>query len=184
MKKFITIVLQTLALMSVLALTSCASLGDKTVNITQQQVQAKLQEQLSLPLTVLKIFDVNLTNPQVTFDGKTERMTTTLDTKVTNPLSKKPITGKTAISGRLKFDPATNAVMLTESKIDKLDLQGLGGQYSELLSVLGAKLGSELLDNIPLYTLKPDDLKSGNTYYTPKLLKVTDGNLQVTLTPK
>ena len=177
------ILIQALVCFSLVVLTGCATFGDKTVNITQQQVQAKLQEQLSLPLTVLKIFDVNLSNPQVTFDGKTERMTTTLDTKISNPLSKALITGKTAISGRLKFDPATNAVMLTESKVDKLDLQGLGGKYSELLSVLGAKLGSELLDNIPLYTLKPEELKSGNTYYTPKLLKVTDGALQVTLTP-
>ncbi len=180
MKKFTVI----LVAISVLNLVGCASLGDRTVNITQQQVQAKLQERLNLSLTVLKIFDVNLTNPLVSFDGNTERMITTMDTKITNPLSKSLITGTTKISGKLKFDPSTNAVMLTESKIDQLNLNGLGGKYSELLSVLGAELGGELLNNFTLYTLKPDDLKSGNTFYTPKLLKVTDGNLQVTLTPQ
>lgn len=175
---------QNLVAIGVLFIAGCASFGDRTVNITQQQVQAKLQEQLKLPLTVLKIFDVNLTNPQVTFDGKTERMTTTLDTIISNPLSKTAITGQAAISGRLTFDPVTNAVMLTDSKVERLNLDGLGGKYSELLSVLGARLGSELLNNIPLYTLKPDELRLGSTYFTPKSLKMTDGNLQVTLTSK
>ena len=41
-------------------------MGDRTVNITGEQIAQKLNEKLALPISLLKVFDVNLSNSQVT----------------------------------------------------------------------------------------------------------------------
>ena len=63
-----------------LAFSGCAVMGDRTVNVTESQIQQKLNERLAIPIQLLKIFDVQLSNSLVKFDQKTGRMTTTLDT--------------------------------------------------------------------------------------------------------
>lgn len=166
-------------------LAACAS-GPRTVSISESELQQQFSEQLSLPISLLKIFDINLTNPVIKLDGGAERLNAQIDTQVINPLSGTPLIGKINISGKLYFDISRNAVMLTESRIETLDLTDKvhGNKYSELFSVLAAKIGSELLNNIPLYTLKPEDLKVGNTYYTPRDFKIVGRDLRITLQPQ
>jgi len=45
-------------------------------------------------------------------------------------------------------------------------------------------VGSQLLNGLNLYTVKPDSLKVGATQYYPKEMKVTDRGLEVTLSPQ
>lgn len=163
-------------------LTACAS-QPRTVNISEGELQQHFSEQLSLPISLLKIFDINLSNPVIKLDEGTERLNAQLDTQVINPLSGAPLMGKINISGKLYFDASRNAVMLTESRIETIDItdKAHGNKYSELFSVLAAKIGSELLNNIPLYTLKPEDLKVGNSYYTPRDFKIVGHDLKITL---
>ena len=45
-----------------LSLVGCAGLGDRTVNVTEADVQNMLNKKLAVPIELLKIFDVNLSN--------------------------------------------------------------------------------------------------------------------------
>lgn len=166
-----------------LSLAGCASLGDRTVNVTEAQLQQKINERLAIPISLLKIFNVSLSNSQVKFDGRTGRMHTTLDTSLTNLLSEKVVAGKLDISGKLRFDMATSAIVLDEPKVESINLDGLGGKYGELVNLMAQKLGGEMLNGLALYTIKPESLKIGSTQYTPKEMLITDMGLQVTLTP-
>jgi len=40
-----------------------------------------------------------------------------------------------------------------------------------------------MLNGLPLYTVKPEDLKVGSTQYNPKDMQITDKGLQITLSP-
>ncbi|MDE0926822.1 MAG: hypothetical protein OR997_07140 [Methylophilaceae bacterium] len=63
-----------------LVVVGCASiLGDHTVNVTGAEIQQKLNEKLAIPISLLKVFDVNLSNYLVTFDQATEHMLTVMD---------------------------------------------------------------------------------------------------------
>jgi hypothetical protein len=161
----------------------CAMLSDRTVNISEAQLQKKLNERLAIPISLLKIFDVSLSNSTVKFDSKTGRMMTSLDTCLTSILSNKVLAGKLDISGKLRFDTATNSVVLDDPKVESLNLDGLGSQYGEFLNVIAKKLGGEMLNGLPLYTVKPEDLKVGSTQYNPKDMQITDKGLQITLSP-
>lgn len=170
-------------LLFALLVNGCAMMGDRTVNISEAQLQKKLNERLAIPISLLKIFDVNLSNSTVKFDSKTGRMVTSLDTSLTSILSDKVLAGKLDISGKLRFDVATNSIVLDDPKVESLNLDGLGSKYGEFFNLIAQKLGGEMLNGLPLYTVKPEDLTVGSTLYNPKDMQITDKGLQITLSP-
>lgn len=169
----------------VLVLSGCATMmGDRTVNVTGDQIAQKLNEKLALPISLLKVFDVNLSNSLVTFDKTTGRMITTMDTKLSSQLLDKSLAGKLGISGKLRFDAATSAVVLDEPKIEDVNFEGADSKFNEVFNAMAKTVGGEMLNGLTLYTVKPEDLTFGGTTYTPKDMLVTDSGLQLTLTPK
>jgi hypothetical protein len=165
-------------------LTSCAVIGDRTVQITEAQIQEKLNEKLSVPFSLLKIFDVNLSNASVKFDAQTGRMQTSFDTNLASPFLKETLAGKLAISGKLRFDAASQSVVLDAPKVENVEIQGLAGKESEFVSAFAKNVGEKMLEGMVLYKVKPEDLKFGGTNYSPKNMVVTDKGLQLTLTPQ
>ncbi len=157
--------------------------GERTMNVTGDQIAQKLNEKLARPISLLKVFNVNLSNSVVTFDKTTGRMTTTMDTKLSSELFDQSLAGKLGISGKFRFDAATNTVVLNEPKIENFNLDGASGKYNDLLNAMAKTVGSEMLDGLTLYTVKPEDLKFGGTTYVPKNMLVMDNGLQLTLTP-
>lgn len=167
----------------VLLFNGCATMSDRTVSITEAQVQQKINERLAIPISLLKIFDVNLSNSLVKFDSKTGSMQTTLDTNLSSQLSNKVITGKLGISGKLRFDPVTNSIVLDEPKVENLNLDGLDSKHGDIFNLIAQTLGGEMLNGLTLYTIKPEDLKIGSTQYNPKEMLITDEGLQMTFSP-
>lgn len=162
-------------------LAGCAALATRTVSVSETELQTKIAKNLNVPITLLKIFNVSLINPIVKLDEKTGRLNTTIDANITNPLSKTSITGKFSISGMPRFDKATNTLMLSNSKIENFNVNGTNKEFGQLVNAFTESFSDDLLNEIPLYTVKPDDLKVGNTSYSPTELKVIGNHLVVTL---
>ena len=171
-------------LLILLSLSGCAVLGDRTVNVSEVEVQDMLNKKLAVPIQLLKIFDVSLSNSVVKFDKQTGRMQTTLDTVLDSQLFGKSITGKLGISGKLRFDAASQSIVLDEPAVDQFNLDGAGGKYNEILNSLAKTVGGQMLNGMALYTVKPEDLKFGGATYAPKDMQVTDQGLQITLSPQ
>lgn len=165
-------------------LTACAGMGTKTFHVTEAQIQEKLNQKLALPLSLLKIFNVSLSNALVKFDQTTGRMHTTLDTKLSSQLFNEAYQGTLGLSGKVRFDAATSAVVLDEPAIETFNLNGMEDANNELLQALAKKLGGQLLNGLTLYTVKPEDLVLGGRQYQPKDLQVTPQGLQITLVPQ
>lgn len=171
-------------ILMIVILSSCSSMGTHTVSISERDLQKKIAEQFSLPISVLKVFDINLTNPVIHLDGEHERLYAELDSSIDSPLSGRPLHGKIGISGQLKFDKDSNQIILSESRLENLKFDGMNEEYNNLINAIGRKMGGILLNNIPLYTLSDNDLRFGSTYYVPKDFKVTGNNLVIRLEPK
>ncbi|HAF00502.1 MAG TPA: DUF1439 domain-containing protein [Methylophilaceae bacterium] len=159
-------------------------MGNRTVNISESQIQKKLNEHLSVPIALLKVFDVQLSNALVKFDKSTGRMHSTLDTNLTSKLFDEALTGKIDISGKLRFDAATSSIVLDDAQIENFNLNGLDNKHAELINALAKTLGSQMLTGLTLYTVKPEDLTIGSTHYNPKDMQITDNGLQITLSPQ
>jgi hypothetical protein len=172
------------AIFSLLMLAGCASiLGNRTVNVTETEIQQMLNEKLAVPIALLKVFDVNLSNALVSFDQTTGRMHSTMDARLSSALFDENMTGKLGISGKLRFDAATSTIVLDEPTIEQMNLNGASEKDNELLKALATVVGGELLNGLALYKVKPEDLSVAGTQYTPKEMIVTDRGLQIMLSP-
>lgn len=182
-KRFVMKTLFSVLLM--LMLVSCATLmGDRTVNVTGDQIAEKLNEKLAVPISLMKIFDINLSNALVTFDQKSGRMQTVMDTKLSSQLFDESVAGHIGISGKLRFDAVKQAVVLDAPKIDNLTFDETDSKFNQVLNALAAEVGGELLNGLTLYKVKPEDLQFAGTQYSPKDMIVTDQGLQLTLSPQ
>lgn len=174
-----------LSVFVVLVLVGCATImGDHTVNVTSAQIQEKLNEKLSVPFSLLKVFDVRLSNALVTFDEATGRMHTIMDADLSSALLKQTSSGKLGLSGKLRFDAASSSIVLDEPKIEQINLGQASQEYNEILNALAKAVGKEMLIGLTLYKVKPDDLEVGGTQYVPKDMVVTDRGLQIKLSPQ
>ncbi len=166
-----------------LVLTACASLGDRTVNVTEADIQNMLNKKLEVPIQLLKIFDVSLSNSVVKFDQQTGRMQTTMDTVLASKLLGESLVGKMGISGKLRFDAATQSIVLDEPQIEHFNIANASDKYNELLNAMAKTIGGQMLNGLTLYKVKDEDLKFGGATYTPKDMQVTGNGLQITLSP-
>jgi len=164
-----------------LTLSACAS-GPRTFSISESELQSRLARELSVPVKLLRIFDVSLSNPVIRLDDGSERLHAALDTRISSPLSTETLDGKLDISGKLRFDAQTSSIMLSESRIEGFNFNGmqLDGKYTGLLNTLA----EDWLQDIPLYRLKPDDLKIGFKRYAPGDFKIIGRDLRITLLPQ
>ncbi|MBC7787201.1 MAG: DUF1439 domain-containing protein [Methylophilaceae bacterium] len=168
-------------MLTISLLSGCAALTTRTVSVSESDIQNKIAKTLNMPITLHNIFNVNLSNPVLKLDERTGRLNTTIDANITNSLDKTLITGKLSVSGMPRFDNATNTLMLSNTKIENFNVDGINTEFSKLVNAFTESFGDELLNEIPLYTLKSADLKVGNTIYTPTEFKVIGNRLQVTL---
>lgn len=166
-----------------MSLFGCAGLGERTVNVTEADVQEMLNKKLLVPIELLKIFNVNLSHSIVRFDQATGRMQATFDTAVSSQIVGESLSGKLGVSGKLRFDEATQSVVLDEPSIDQFNLDGAGKKYNEILNSLAKAVGGQMLNGIALYTVNSEDLKFGGTAYIPKDMRVMDKGLQIRLIP-
>lgn len=176
---------KTLLVFVVSMLFGCTTMmGDRTVNVTEAEIQQTLDERLAIPISLLKVFDVNLSHSLVTFDTETGRMHTTMDTNLSSALFNENVAGKLSISGKLHFDATTSSIVLVEPKVEAFNLDGANDKHNDLLNALAKPIGGQLLNGLVLYKVKPEDLTVGNTQYSPKSMVVTEQGLQLTLSPQ
>ncbi len=166
-----------------LVLTACTTLGDRTVSVSEADIQNMLNKKLDVPIQLLKIFDVSLSNSVVKFDQQTGRMQTTLDTTLDSVLFKESLTGKLGISGKLRFDAAMQSIVLDEPQIEQFNIAGADSKQNEMMNALAKVIAGPLLNGLTLYKVKEEDLKFGGTSYAPKDMRVTGNGLQITLSP-
>lgn len=172
------------AVLAVLLLNQCTTMGERTVRINTAQLQQKLNNKVVQPFTVLKVFQVQLSNAVVVPEAASGRLHTTMDTVISSPLLQQVLNGKLAVSGLLKFDAEHNAVILDQPVVEVLQLEGASGEVRDMANRLAKEVGSHWMNQLVLYQVKPDDLTYAGTHYQPTDLKVTDDGVQITLNPQ
>ncbi len=173
--------------LSILILSACATItgGDQRVLISQQMVEEKISERLSAPISLLKIFNIQLSNPKVAFDETQNRMRVSLDSDLTSLFMKgEHVKGLAELSGGLEYDPARQAVVLQSPKIEKIGFGEMDGKQEDMLNAFANVISSELLNGFVLYKVDPAELNVNGTQYMPKALDMTQQGLQITLSPE
>ncbi len=171
-------------LLAVLLLASCATLnGPRDIEIPLSHLQQGLEKRFPVNQRVLEMFDIQLTHPQVSLQAEQNRITVTLDTSVGTPLTAQPWKGSLVLSGRLVLDTTRNAIVLNETRIDRLAADGMDETRQRLLGRIGNLVVDRIIQDVVLYSLKPEDLRYFGVQYAPLALRTTADALLITVAP-
>lgn len=173
-----------LALLAAFLLASCATLlGPRQVEIPLARLQEALENRFPFNNRYLELLDIRVTNPRVALQPDTNRILTSLDVAVAPPFLNRAFTGDLAISGRLQFAPARNALVLAEPRMETFNIQGLDPLYANQIRRIGSLLAEQMLESVPLYTFDPEQLRHAGTRYIPSAIDARQNGLVVTFEP-
>jgi hypothetical protein len=167
-----------------LLLTSCATLmGPRELEIPVERLQAALEGRFPFNNRYLELLDIRISNPRVSLLPQSNRILTSLDAAVAPPFMNRSWLGNLAISGQLRFDPARNALVLAEPRVETFDVQGLDPLYANQIRRVGSLLAEQMLKDVPLYTFRPDQLRYAGVNFNPSRITTRPGGLVVTFEP-
>lgn len=169
---------------SALLLASCATLlGPRNVEIPLAKLQQSLENRFPFNNRYLELLDISITNPRVTLQPDTNRILTSMDASIAPPFLQRSWKGSFAVSGNLKFDPSQNALVLGEPRVEQFAVDGLDPLYANQARKIGSLLAEQILQNAPLYTFQPDELRYGGTSFTLSKITTKPDGLVVTFEP-
>jgi hypothetical protein len=147
---------------------------------SQSQLQSALERKFPFNKRYMELFDIQLSNPKLTLDPARNRVNVQFDAALDNRLFfSQPLTGRFALDSGLRFDPATQSVVLQDPQVQQFDIAGLPPQYSRQLNAIGGILAEQLLQGYPLYTFRPDELKVAGSSVEPGTITVLNDGINV-----
>jgi hypothetical protein len=165
-------------------LASCATLmGPREMEIPLARLQEAVAGKFPFNNRYLELLDIYVTNPKVALQPDTNRIVTSMDTSISPPFFNRSWKGNLAVSGNLKFDPSRNSLVLADPRVEQFTVNGLDDAYSRQIRKVGSLLAEQLLQDTPLYTFKPEDLRYGGTYFTLSKITTKPNSLVVTFEP-
>lgn len=175
---------RTLIALAVFLLASCATLlGPRQVEVPLSTLQASLENRFPFNNRYLELFDIQVSSPRLTLQPGTNRVVTTLDASIAPFLVKKSWKGNLALSGILAIDPARNAVVLTDPRVEQLHFDGLDAAYAPQVTRIGSLLAMQLFKDMPLYTFHPHDFRYAGASFLPTKISTKASGLVVTFEP-
>ena len=169
-----------------LALAGCASLmGPRTIDISREQLLAKLSKQFPLRKTLAEIFEVEASAPRLQLQPDANRVAAEFDIKATDRLFGRHYQGTVGVSFGMRYEAQDRTIRLNQVTIDKLAIAGLSEAMQQQWTKLGGMLAQEKLQDYPIHQFKPEELREVDRRgYQVEDLRVTAAGLSVKLVPK
>lgn len=165
-------------------LSSCASMiGSHQIELPLARLQAGLDQRFPLNNRIMTLLDIELTHPQLTLLPDSERIALALDVSVAPPFVKRAWSGSVAMSGRLVFDAARNALVLGEIRVDRIAIDGVDEGRQRQFAKVASLAADTLIRNMPLHRFQPDDLRFAGVRFVPTHIGMTPNALLVSFEP-
>lgn len=167
-------------------LAACASLlGARTVEISRDELQARLARQFPTTRRLMKLLDVSAAAPRLTLWPDQDRISAVFDLNAKDLILGQDYQGNVGLSFGLRYEPRDTTIRLTRVKVEHIHIDGLPPAYQRLLTGLGAQLAESSLQDQAVHQFKPEDLRSANRLgYQVGEIRVTAQGLSVQLTPR
>ena len=151
---------------------------------SQQQVQEAVQRKFPYQRTISQVFQVQLANPVVGFLPDTNRVSIRLDAHLASPFLQEPVDGVFTLSSELAYDEASKSVVLKSPNVDSVNVSGAAQAYTQQINAAAALLATQLLNNYPIYTFKPDQLQFAGVNYEPGTITILTNGIRVQIVEK
>ena len=171
-----------------LPLAACQSVlpGPRHIEISETRLLQLMAQRFPLRQRHLGLLDVTLDQPRLRLMPQEDRIGTELNYRVATPLPGLPaMAGVMGLSYGLRFEASDRTLRLTQVRLERLGVDGLSAsQADQVRQLAGSLLAGELLQEMVVHQLKPEDLDAvGRRGYRPGALKVVPGGLRIVLEP-
>lgn len=171
-----------------LAISGCAGvnrlMGERTIEISQEQLLSKLAQQFPLRHQLLDVIDVTAQSPRLTLQPQANRVLADVDLTATDRLFGSTHQGSLWLSFGLRYEPRDQTIRLAQLTIDRVSLQGLPERYQRQLTQLGAWLAEGQLQDHVVHRLSTEDLRRANAYgLSVSAINITSHGLAIVLAP-
>ena len=176
---------RTLLMLALLCgLAACASLaGPRDVELPLSKLQSGIDRRFPLNNKVLELFEIQLTRPQLSMLADSGRVALALDALVTPPFTRQSWRGNLVLSGRLYIDTARGAVLMAEPMLERLTVEGVDEGRQQQFAKVANVLMTNVINDVPLYHFKPEDLTYGGVTFVPTRITTTSRGLTVSVEP-
>lgn len=174
-----------LAALAGLLLAACGSLGGpRTITLSEADLLRALARQLPLESRFLDLLDVQVGSARLKTLPEANRLSTEMDLTATERLSGRSFAGRIGADFGLRHDAAGQAIRLTDVRVRSLELDGLPAAWRPQLGRLGALVAEQLLEDLPVYRFKPEDLQRAAALgLRPGTVNVTPRGVEILLAP-
>lgn len=167
-----------------LVLSACAALvGPRDIELPLHKMQSAVERRFPLQNRALELFDVELTRPRITTLPDSGRIALALDAAVAPAFLGQSWRGSLVLSGRLYIDPARNAVMMADPGIDSFIVDGVDETRRRQLRTVANVLMQKIMADVPLYQLRPEELRYGGVQFVPTRIVTGARGLVVSVEP-
>lgn len=151
---------------------------------SQQQVQEAVQRKFPYHRSMQQIFEVSLANPVVTLQPDRNRVAVRLDVHLESPLAQEPVNGAFTMSSELAYDAQRRAVVLRSPSVDGVDMAGNAAAYAGQVNAVAALVATQLLNDYPVYTFRPEQLQFAGVNYEPGTITILTNGIRVQIVEK
>ena len=151
---------------------------DLTLTFTRNDLQKRVAEKFPLDQELLFLFTITYSNPVVKLEEGSDRIGIGLDASA-KLASSKLVKGRFEADWQVRYDPAVGALYFDDPKIQKFGVEGLSPEIQETVAKLAKPFLSDYLRRVPVYRLKPGDLRQDLARGVIKSVSVRQGRLVV-----
>ncbi|HEY8099256.1 MAG TPA: DUF1439 domain-containing protein [Burkholderiaceae bacterium] len=165
-------------------LASCANLiGPHEVDLPLTRLQQNLDRHFPINHRVLEVFDIQLSQPQLTILPDSGRVSLTMATALSSPLLRQSRSGSLAFSGNLFLDTVRNAVFIRDARVDRFVIDGIDEARQRQLAVAASIVTDQIMNSMPLYSFHPEELHYAGVQFMPTKITTMPNALAVTIEP-
>lgn len=146
--------LASLAVMT--ALSGCASMGPRSVTLSQAELQSLIERQFPRERRMLEVVDIALARPVVRLSPERNRITTELDLGAVERLSGRSMRGTFSVDHALRYEPSDATVRLANVKVNDLRLEVGGSVLQGQTARLSGLLAERMLDDFVIYKVNDE----------------------------
>jgi len=174
------------ATLLILLSSACAHLaGPQTLQVSQNELQSKLDQALPLERSVLEIFTLKVESPRLRMLPESQQLALSVHLKLHDKLLGHDKGGDLAFRAGLQFDSATLSLKLVHVQVDQFQIDGVAPQLQANINRLVLPQLEQHFEGYVLRQFKPDELGVGYKLgYTVGRIEVRPEGLRIELVPQ
>lgn len=152
-----------------------------TFSFTEEQIREQLQKRFPVEKSYLGILSVRYENPRVKLVEGASDIHVGTDAMLDVRINEQSLAGSADLVTQVGYDAGQGQFILYNPKLTKLRIDGVPEKYIQRVMDLGSKLAAQYLEKVPVYKLRPKDVKTALAHLVLKDVRVENGLLRITI---